>query len=451
MANQLLALALPTRSRARPNRLCVRCHPGPRARNSRIAPAISGAWVSSANCPVLKKRTYAPGLSRLNASAPTGRKNGSFLPQLRFSAAASSATDVSGSGAADAFTPSALSAVMTRAQLDPSTHAPWARTMLTFAAILPPDIVRRHGPSSAQRPHPTGDGLPDLVGRIFLDEMDPPDSHLGLRCKPAGEVENRATSEDPTGLGLEEELGYIARHQPVRIGCYDLSHVGGVALDGDLPGPRQRRPSPLARFGERPSVLRHILVGHFAQDGPWQDFLDEEIVMQDHRLAPLGTQRLQDRTHSELVPVVPVLPPHDRFHIRDTLNGLAVAVSPVKAEGRTPVMNDEGDPLTHIQDLEQGIEVAAVLDEAIRAGATVRQLVGVAHADQVGGDAAAEWLQVWQYVAPEVRRSGIAMQQHDGVAVSHLHIRHLPAEDPPPLLLVRKCPRDHVRCHAKIC
>src|SRR5215471_21034111 len=61
-----------------------------------------------------------------------------------------------------------------------------------------PDIVRLHGPSSAQRPHPTGDGLPDLVGRIFLDEMDPPDSHLGLRCKPAGEVENRATSEDPT-------------------------------------------------------------------------------------------------------------------------------------------------------------------------------------------------------------------------------------------------------------
>src|SRR5262249_22243705 len=41
----------------------------------------------------------------------------------------------------------------------------------------------------------------------------------------------------------------------------------------------------------------------------------------------------------------------------------------------------------HIQGLEQGVEVAAVLDEAIRAGATVGQLVGVAHADQVGGDA----------------------------------------------------------------
>ena len=55
-------------------------------------------------------------------------------------------------------------------------------------------------------------------------------------------------------------------------------------------------------------------------------------------------------------------------------------------------MDDECYLLAHIQGLEQGVEVAAVLDEAIRAGATVRQLVGVAHADQVGGDTAALWL-----------------------------------------------------------
>jgi len=32
-------------------------------------------------------------------------------------------------------------------------------------------------------------------------------------------------------------------------------------------------------------------------------------------------------------------------------------------------MDDEGDPLAHIEGLEQGVEVSAVLDEAIRAGA----------------------------------------------------------------------------------
>src|SRR5262249_17546305 len=49
-------------------------------RKSRIVAAISAAWVSNAKCPVSKKRTTAPGISRLNASAPAGRKNGSFLP-----------------------------------------------------------------------------------------------------------------------------------------------------------------------------------------------------------------------------------------------------------------------------------------------------------------------------------------------------------------------------------
>src|SRR5262249_60840658 len=90
-----------------------------------------------------------------------------------------------------------------------------------------------------------------------------------------------------------------------------------------------------------------------------ENLLDEEVVSQDHRLAFLGTQPLQGWTHSELVPVVPVLRPRDRLHVRDTLYGLALAVGPVEAEGRTPVMDDEGDPLAHIQSLEQGVEVAA--------------------------------------------------------------------------------------------
>src|SRR5690242_10694283 len=49
-------------------------------RKSRIDAAISRAWVSSAKWPVSSNRTSALRLSRLNASAPDGRKNGSFLP-----------------------------------------------------------------------------------------------------------------------------------------------------------------------------------------------------------------------------------------------------------------------------------------------------------------------------------------------------------------------------------
>src|SRR6266478_7714688 len=65
--------------------------------------------------------------------------------RLRLRAATSSAREVSGSGAAKTLTASALSAVMTRPQLDPSAHAPWASTTLTsFIAILL--LLRSRGP-----------------------------------------------------------------------------------------------------------------------------------------------------------------------------------------------------------------------------------------------------------------------------------------------------------------
>jgi hypothetical protein len=115
------------------------------------------------------------------------------------------------------------------------------------SSSLSADRVLLLGP--LQVPHPAGDGPPDLVGRIFLEEMNPRDRHLGLRWQPAGEVEIRAAADEQTGLCLYEQLGCTARRQPVRVGGRDRSHVGGLALDGDLPGPRQRRPSPRPSCG----------------------------------------------------------------------------------------------------------------------------------------------------------------------------------------------------------
>src|SRR5262249_36522125 len=102
-----------------------------------------------------------------------------------------------------------------------------------------------------------------------------------------------------------------------------------------------------------------------AQNGAWQDLLDEEVVSQDHLLALLRTQPLQGRTHVELVPVVPALRHHDRLHVRDTLHRRAMTIGPIETEGRAPVMDDEGDAFAHIQGLEQGFEIATMLDEAI--------------------------------------------------------------------------------------
>src|SRR5499427_6693352 len=187
--------------------------------------------------------------------------------------------------------------------------------------------------------------------------MDPRDRLLGERWPPPDEIDQPITREDRTWLSLQEQLGYIAPTQPVRVFSRDRMDIGGLAVDGDLPGPRQRWPSPLARLGERPSILRHLLVGELTQDGVRQDLFDEIVVLQDHRLAGLRTQRLQGWTHSHLVPVVPALGRHDRLHERDSLHGLAMAVGPVEAEGRAPVMDDEGYPVAYIQSLEQSIEV----------------------------------------------------------------------------------------------
>src|SRR5260370_12038145 len=108
---------------------------------------------------------------------------------------------------------------------------------------------------SARRPHPTGDGPPDLVRRIFLNEMDPRHRLLGQRWPPADEVDQRIIGEDRTWLSLQEQLGHIARPQPVRVFSRDRMHIGGLPLDRYLPGPPQRWPPPPPRAGHTPPRL----------------------------------------------------------------------------------------------------------------------------------------------------------------------------------------------------
>ena len=63
---------------------------------------------------------------------------------------------------------------------------------------------------SAQRLHPARDGLPDLIRRIFLDEVDSLDCHLSLRRQASGVFENPSASQDSAGLGLQgKSLGTL--------------------------------------------------------------------------------------------------------------------------------------------------------------------------------------------------------------------------------------------------
>ena len=80
---------------------------------------------------------------------------------------------------------------------------------------------------------------------------------------------------------------------------------------------------------------------------------------------------------------------------------MRVATGPVETEGGAPVVDDEDDGLGPRDDGgDEFVEVESVFDEAV---GQVRKLVRCAHADQVGGDAAALVGDVGDDVTPEVR------------------------------------------------
>src|ERR1700761_9166050 len=121
--------------------------------------------------------------------------------------------------------------------------------------------------ASVDRRNPVRNRVPDLVRRIFLDEMDSRHCLLGQCRPPAYKVDQPVACENGSRLRLQEQLLHIAASQPVRVVSSDRTDVGGLALDRNFTGPRQRWPSALARLGERPSILRHLLVGELPQDG----------------------------------------------------------------------------------------------------------------------------------------------------------------------------------------
>jgi hypothetical protein len=114
----------------------------------------------------------------------------------------------------------------------------------------------------------------------------------------------------------------------------------------------------------------------------------------------------------------------DRFHEGEAAHELGVTHGPVEAESGAPVVDDEGDPPQTERGDETG-EVAGVIVEAIGDVG----LVGVAHADQVDGDAATEVAHVREDVPPQIGGGGVAVKEEDRVALALVDVGHPGAED----------------------
>jgi hypothetical protein len=94
-----------------------------------------------------------------------------------------------------------------------------------------------------------------------------------------------------------------------------------------------------------------------------------------------------------------------------------MAVGPIEAQRRAPVVDHERYSLSDTELFEQRIEVAAVFDERVRRGPTVGELGGIAHADEVRRDAPPPALTV---------RAGSEAVGVEGVWPSSQGIRALP-------------------------
>src|SRR6516165_8107394 len=104
---------------------------------------------------------------------------------------------------------------------------------------------RSAGLPNSRRPlllsHPISDGLPDLMRRVFLDEVNALDSPLGYVRPRADRRQERVAGQDCAGLNFEKQLGKVACRKPAGIGRDRLVNFGRLALDRYLSGPGQRR------------------------------------------------------------------------------------------------------------------------------------------------------------------------------------------------------------------
>lgn len=219
---------------------------------------------------------------------------------------------------------------------------------------------------------------------------------------------------------------------------------GGAPVERNVAWPAQRWTPFLPRCKERTAILGHFIISQFANDRSGQNFLDKEILLENHLLASWRSHRLKGRCR-RIRPFRPGHWPDQCFHIGNAPNRIAVHVGPMEAQCAAPVMNDEGHLAMHPDLIEQLEQIIGVFGKVITVRAAVRKLFGITHTDQVRRNAPTQIGHMGHDVAPEITGGWVAMQKDDGVTrrVPHLHIGHATTVDGLKLLL---CP-SHISDH----
>ena len=189
-------------------------------------------------------------------------------------------------------------------------------------------------------------------------------------------------------------------------------------------GQVERRAARLARLEVGAAIHGHLGVGQAAQHARGQDPLHEHVLLEHHLLAARRPQGLEDLPR-RLRPLVPRHRPDERLHVDHAAHPLGMAPRPVEPERRAPVVHDQRHGARRDDRVEPGVEIARVVHEPVGARGRAAR---VAHADQIGSQAAAERLDVRDHVAPEIGRGRVAVEEHHRIARAHVHVGHLGVE-----------------------
>src|SRR5262249_33094571 len=151
--------------------------------------------------------------------------------------------------------------------------------------------------------------------------------------------------------------------------------------------------------------------------------LDEEVLVEDQRLAFIRTQRLENR--SGIAEVFPSPCGWYRLHIGDGRDVRRVANCPMETQCRSPIMQNQYDVFGQSKSLEPSVKIARMIHEPV---CVCRRLSRLTHPDQIGRETAAEFGYIGDDVAPEIGGGRIAVQEHDRLADANIDVAEFRVE-----------------------
>ena len=76
---------------------------------------------------------------------------------------------------------------------------------------------------------PISDRRPDLIGAVFLDEVNPGDGHFSL-IWPGPAVVTGRSGEDAARVGVDEQFWHVGGLEPLAVAGHDLKYINWLLI-----------------------------------------------------------------------------------------------------------------------------------------------------------------------------------------------------------------------------